>query len=270
MGQQGQGNGTPRKETGFFKLFRIALRVMKHSKFAYWHADLNAGSGHNEEVDCAGSPVVFLMAAVEVGAAHPTKAYFCDLDQDRITQLRAACTGFVERLADGSEIHWVVEDNGAFLHRLAHDIREQEPRPTFATGTILCDPNGFPDGCPVDALDAFFAEFWRLDLILNLNASLFRMVEGCKLSSRESIRKGFVDWPTLAQLLPRFHKNYWFIRNPSRGPGFRFVTFYGHNNDGLHYNKFEDFFPLESRQGHDILHSLQWVNPEQPLFEGFE
>ncbi len=160
-------------------------------------------------------------------------------------------------------------DNADFLAEMTCRIAEDVPM-RLETGTVLCDPNGFPAGCPVDALDNFMDVFPRMDMILNLNASLFAMVNGCKESERESTRKGFRNWPTLANLLPRLYKKYWFVRNPSRGGnGQRFVTFCGHNHDSRGQRGFLDFFPLKSLQGQTILLDLRRVDPSQSdLFEG--
>lgn len=265
---QGEGEGTPRKERGFYALLLMAFRMTKNCPLPHWHLDTNAGCGHN--ANCPGSPLVAVQAAIDARRRAPVRFCFCDIEEARMAELIEACPS-PDLLPPGSDIVGMATDNANFLRIISASIRSTEARPELTTGTVLCDPNGFPVGCPVDALDTFLGTFPRMDLILNVNLSLFARVRGCLRSEREEIRKGFLDWPKLNGLVDRFHKRFPFVRNPSRGPRERFTTFFLTNNPNVGDRPFLDFFPRGSSPWHEIIENFGCVNPDQPwLFEDLQ
>jgi hypothetical protein len=267
--KQGQGESTWRKEEAFGDAFRVSLRISKSPRvahFPYHHADLNAGCGWNEKADCAGSPLVFLDLAAACGRPGPIHAYFCDHDEEAIQKLRANVFGCVTGLPEGSTVTPRAMDNGAFLCEWAADIRALTPRGAFPVGTLLCDPNGFKD-MPLDALALFAAEFRCIDVVLNVNCNVFRAVEGCKKPSADlpaKTREAFSAWPTLPEIVARLCRRHWLIRNPSRACGHAFTQLIGRNTAAGH-SRFKSFFPLESREGQDILSRLRTIEVGQRL-----
>jgi hypothetical protein len=156
------------------------------------------------------------------------------------------------------------------LGEVADMIGRGESRPGLAVGTLFCDPNGVRVGFPVDALEAFSRLFPRIDLIINLNASVFAMVRGCKASGRPSVQKGFLDWPDLLDIARRFNRplRNWWVRNPSKGPGMRFAMLVGRSLP-TGRRSFKDFHPLDSPAGQEIIHTLRRVpTGGRYLFEG--
>ncbi len=264
--KQGEGSNTPRKESAFYALLLMCFRMTKRGDRPHWLLDTNAGSGAN--ANCDGSPIVAIRAAVNSDRDAPVRLHFCEVDTERAACLHSNCFGQVQRLPPESEISTCAMDNADFLRHMTATILEEES--SAATGTVLCDPNGFPHGCPVDALDDFMGIFPRMDLILNLNLSLFARVRGCLNSSREDIRKGFLDWPKLDALIERFHKFFAFVRNPSLGPHERFTIFFLTNNPNVGTRRFLDFFPRGSAQWTEIIEGFRRINPEQGFFEGME
>lgn len=265
---QGQGIWTSRKEEGFANVFRQSLYLsMSARPFDYWHIDLNAGGGFNHEADCDGSPLVFVREACKVSRTF--RAYFCDHDGSLVDELRDRLVSFA-LLADGSgpnpdclfpagsHFTFACCDNADFLPRVAQHIRNQETNSRHAVGTCLCDPNGYPHGFPTEALMAFAHEFPKIDLILNLNVSLFARVRGAKASRNEKTGKGFRNWPELGELVGRFPRPHWWLRNPPphRGTGDRFITFLGRTYRPDR-GRFADFLPLKSRIGQEILRTLR-------------
>jgi hypothetical protein len=269
--KQGQGNGTVRKEAGFAAVLRMSLRVSKArpvAAFPYWHLDLNSGSGWNAKAGCLGSPAVFLDEAARAGRAGPVHVRFCDTDSAAIETLRANCFGLCSRVGPEASVAARAMDNADFLRETAEEIRAAERNPGFAVGSCLCDPNGFPDGFPVEALKDFACDFPRIDLAINLNVSLFARVRGCKDSVHENIRKGFVHWPELGELIGLYPRRHWWVRNPPAGPwGMeRFVTFYGHNWPRTKRTAFAEFVPLDSLAGQEIVGTFKRQASDQKLF----
>lgn len=253
--QQGQGKGTTRKEEGFAVIFRASLAISKGGSalsWPYWHIDCNSGCGINDRSGdvCDGSPIVFLKEAVASGRCF--HSYFCDKDETATKDLNARVASVGIRYPNIAEV--VCEDNGAFLRRMAIRIRSAE-NPKYAIGSVIVDPNGFQSqresAYPRDALKEFAQEFPRIDLILNLNISLFARVQGCK---RNSI-KGFDAWPTIDELMDELNRRHWLVRSPGKNPGEKFVTLVGRNIESGQ-NKIHEFYRRESVEGRHILEKL--------------
>ncbi len=273
---QGQGRHTVRKQGGLAALFRMDLRISRGRKcrdWPYYHLDLNAGCGWNKKVDCPGSPLTFLEVTQDVDRSGPIWARFCDHNADYVKELKGHLAFAVESLSDGSSLGVVCQDNGLFLQEMAWQIRQEQQhrqlRPEWAIGTLLCDPNGEKD-MPLGQLRLFAAEFPRIDLILNINCNLFRKFEGCKrednhLSPRQ--KESFRKKPTVREIIASLGRKHWYIRNPPPGRvgSESFCLLFGQTMSRHGGKCFKDFFPVESRQGQDILNNLRHIVPEQRL-----
>jgi hypothetical protein len=262
---QGQGDWTPYKERSFADLFLMTLRISKAESllpFTYWHVDLNAGCGWNETANCAGSPLVFVRTALLAG--RPVRALFLERNADLAARLR-------QRLEEERLPCWVrwdvyARDNETFPGLVRWAMAEEENRPGLAFGTVLCDPNGIKDGFPVVALAEFMAGHRRMDLILNLNFRVLRCVRGCKASGSEVIRKGFVDWPELQDVLPHFAKDHWFVGNPVPVCGDCFGLLRGSNFD-VGRRPFGRMHHVGTEQGRRILRKLGYVDLSPTLWD---
>jgi hypothetical protein len=259
---QGQGADTARKEEGFRALIRSALKLAGAptiATFPFWCIDLTCGSGFNDKAGCHGSPVIFLEEILR--ADRRFMAYFCDNEPSHTDALRLRLPPQLLLRRDSA---WqvVCADNRILLPHIAEVIAAREDA-QHAVGLCLCDPNGWK-AVPVEALQAFARRFPKVDLVLNLNLSLFRKVRG----HRRKCKPGFDDWPSVAELPALFSRNHWLIRNPSRcGKGHKFAILFGRNHPrGM--KKFEDFVPIDSKDGQDIIESLHRVPMgQQDLFE---
>jgi hypothetical protein len=260
---QGQGVSTFRKEQGFGDVFRMSLRISKApavAGYCYWHLDMNAGAGFNEKADCEGSPLVFMRAGA--AARRGFRAYFCEAEPALAARLESRLRE--TPLPAGCQAHVLRQDNAVALQQFAVAIGRAERRPDLAVGTCLCDPNAVREGFPVEALDFFLAQFKRIDFVLNLNVSVLRRGRGARQRYESDpdappYFRGFKDWPDLARdLLPRFHRRHWWIRNPPRVNSDQFTILVGRNVE-TKGAPFRDFYRLESREGQQILHGLKRV-----------
>lgn len=269
---QGQHReGTPRKQVGFSLLLNRCRRLSNAKKcreLPYWHVDLNSGCGYNDKADCDGSPLVFLDEFI-----HGTRrfnALFCDNNVERIEQLRAKTYFAVER-SDGSSLRIQCGDNLRACHDFAEWIAEEDQHPELAVGSWLCDPNGKND-IPLDGLKFLCRRFRRVDAILNTNVSLWAMIRKCKGKvTKYGTPWGFDGCPDPVDVLGlRPYKKYWLVRNPlpQRGKASNaFVIFFGSNHSAASKG-FEQFYPIDSPQGEQIVRHLKRVQPEQRwLFE---
>jgi three-Cys-motif partner protein len=264
LSTQGQGPGTPRKEEGLAVLFRDSLHISKAPnclRFPYWHVDLHAGCGLNKKVCCDGSPLVFVKEACKAG--RPVRAYFCDHNPEAIDELRGRLEAL--RWPEGSTWGCYPCDNADCLRLVTRDILQSGEVPGLVVGSVLADPNGYK-GLPLDALVAFAATFPRIDLILNLNATVLRLIEGAQRSESPRVSKGFEGWPNLEAIVARLGRSDWWVRNLKRnGRGNGFTTLIGRNME-TRKRPFHDFHHIRSTIGQEILKTLKRVlSGETPL-----
>jgi len=235
----------------------------------YWHLDMHAGCGWNDKADCPGSPIIAIEELNRSGKSYT--ALFCERERALCEQLRGRLA-FATHEAMGSSANagTTCQDNRGALHDFA-DLIAGGDDPRFAMGSVFIDPNGFKEeDVPLDALRGFFAVHRRIDIILNVNVSLFARVRGCKGNPNTP---GFDDWPDPADVFGlKPLKNYWLVRNPPRGNGSggeRFIMLVGRNT-AAGMTRFEEFYPLESPRGKAIVCDLVRVQPDQPNLPGFE
>ena len=241
--------------------FNVSLDLSKGkaATWPYWHIDLNAGCGWNEVVDCEGSPLVFLREAEH--AERRFNAVFCDLDAEAVRSLE----GRLPAAPAGCVVRTFAGDNADALDAFGNWIVAAGEKPQYAVGTCLADPNGVRS-LPIDGLARFASAFPRIDLIVNLNISLFSRFRGGRESP--ALRGRFDKYPEPLDLLALFHRKHWVVRNlPRGGTGERFTLAVGRSHragSGRH----ADFYPIDSPAGRRILQDFRREIPEQmDLFE---
>lgn len=220
---QGQSDYTHFKEWRFGPLFAQALRISTAAsvaQYAFYHADLNAGSGHNEKIDVEGSPINFLRA-VERTRRENFYAFFIDHSPDAIRALTMRPK--IEEYARRVSIFQA--DNRELLPTVAAFIAARERRPNLAVGSIVIDPNGYSLGVPWDAARVFCAEHTRIDLIMNLNVRTFQMERG-------NVRLNRKGWEgrehiLISQFPKHFSRPNWMITDVCSIKGDRWVQLVG-------------------------------------------
>lgn len=258
--RQGQGKHTARKQELLESVFRESIAISKAGKawqFPYWHIDLNSGSGWNDKAkpQCEGSPLVFLRTATS--AKRRCNVVLCDNDDAAIDALNR---NVLSVQSDGCDIRICCEDNGQVLRWASLRIAAEE-NPRFAVGTVLCDPNGWkPVDVPLDEIRLFAERFPRIDLVFNLNLSLFAMTRAC----RQRQKKGFTDKPDPEDILRSIPHRNWMVSSPPKGGhGNRFSLAVGRSIASAKYPP--GFYPLDSDIGLDIIRAFQRVQDRQQL-----
>lgn len=257
--RQGQNaRYTPRKQSGFAATFAASLSISKGwaaHRYPYWHLDLNSGSGWNHVAQCYGSPIVFVREAIR--KERRFNAIFCDHNEEYTDELRLHLADIA--IPDGSVAGIYCGDNGDFLEEAGRLIAIRE-NPQYAVGTCLCDPNG-ERAIPLQALRVFAATFPRIDLIINLNLSLFAMYRGCRANSMP----GFAKKLEPEEILQALGRPHWMVSSPpAAGSGMRFMTAVGRTID-TGCRRFLNFYPLDSMRGMEIIRDFRHVAPDQPL-----
>ena len=155
---QGQGQSdlaTEAKVRGLSYALAINLRIYAQkfaaTKFRYWHFDLNAGSGFNDQVGCIGSPLTFLAQAAQIGVERYF-AGFCDIDADRVKALLSR-----PEVSNDERAFVFHGDNAALVGAIPSIIADRGERVEYALGTVVSDDNA--TGVPVAEL-AKLARIW--------------------------------------------------------------------------------------------------------------
>jgi hypothetical protein len=256
---QGQSAYTRFKEERFVPVLAQSLRISKADKiarFAYYHVDLNAGSGFNEEVKVAGSPLNFL-AAVERNQRRNFYAFFVDRDLSCIRDLIRRPQ--VEAHAD--RVRLFHADNAEILPIVSEFVAAREPNPHLAIGSILIDPNGYHKGVPWEALREFCAAHPRFDLFINLNIRSYRMERSHILT----------DWKQyelrpVSQFPTWFSRPHWMWTDIVQLAGNSWMQFVARTmaTDTPGYSQI-GFYDSRSERGRFILNKLEAQEPGSQL-----
>lgn len=256
---QGQSDYTWIKEERFAPVLAQSLRISKAEaveRFAYYHVDLNAGSGYNADVGVWGSPLNFLSAVTRTDRQN-FYAFFVDQDLDCIRELIQR-PAIAERPDRVSVFH---ADNGEVLSVLAEFIAARERKPWYAVGSLLVDPNGYHGGVPWESLQRFCAAHSRIDVFLNLNVRSFKLERACK----ERGRKGFEHYRIhpVSEFSRWFSRPNWMLTPVLQVAGNSWVQLVGRTmktqTDGY---RSLGFYDIHSDRGRAIVDSIE--TPRSP------
>lgn len=245
---------TEAKERGLFSTFQSNLYVFrrlkmryKKSNFKYFHFDLNSGNGWNEDVDCIGSPIAFVNAAISANV-DCFYAGFCDRDPDAIQQLR----GRIE-IATDERCACFCENNAQFIYRIPSIIEDHGEKLDKVIGMVLCDPNGTE--VPINELAELSSVLPRVDIAIHWNSTQFKRNRGAF----------GVDRLTLERALSSINKEHWLIRKQKGKQQWTMLIGRNHNVN----NKLDDFYDLNSPSGQSIFTRCNYTKDELNNFGVF-
>lgn len=240
---QGQSLVTEDKARGFGKAFAINLRIFQ-SRFAdkswarYFHFDLNAGSGYNDEADCIGSPLAFLSAVHRLEVTN-YRAFFVDISRDAVSELLKR-----PEIASDERSFVMHGDNAEFVRAIPSIIEAAGDKAHMAIGSVLVDDNG--TGIPIHELAALAAVCPRLDLFINITAT------GLKRAFQTRQLR-------LTDIITGIEKQHWLIREPLGQ--FQWTMLLGRNVQ-VNDHRAEGFYHLESKQGQQALERCNYTAAE--------
>ena len=209
---------------------RVILKKHGWPRQLYHYIDLTAGCGHNEAIDCDGSPLVFEREIRRAGIAYA--AHFIDQNESNTEQLAAT-----------------LKTNGsATIHTGDHSeiapsiVKDWPHRGAF--GMIYADPNGVP---PFDLLADLSRDHRtnKIDFLIRYTGS------GVK-------RAGY----RLLTELGKIQKKYWIVRDLDTHDRWQWTFLLGLNWDGLNVMGRHGFHYAHSKQGQAIIERLHYTKPE--------
>lgn len=243
---QGQSEYTPLKQLGLASVLDMNMRLVQkvfdkypYCPRSYFHIDLTAGSGFNEDCNTDGSPLVFRNI---VANKMDYRAFFCDLRKD-------SCGRLKRRLASDRRSYIFYGDYASFLTVAPELIASPQvigfrQKPEYAYGTVYLDPNGpklISDG--MNQLADFFAVCPRMDFVVNISATALK-------------RTQHLNWSyTLQDLMQGVNKNYWQIKTVNPGDKWQWTILIGRNRRFSGWQR-EGFYEVNSPAGALILDGL--------------
>jgi hypothetical protein len=231
---QGQGKFTKDKEYGFDRVIAQWLSIVNHilPKHQKWakpyiiYVDMNAGSGHNDEADCEGSPITYLEAWDRLNANQPGiylqhKAFFIEKNAQSANKLierlgtrycmRHYPPDQLECLGEGYHsrafppcLHVCESDSPTILK----DIVDKGGDKAF--GLVYFDPNGIKMNSDATVFDVARSiclnpKFRYIDILIRFSGTNYKR-----------IRKAFPDkYPDLRTQLKTVNKKKWICRKIS-------------------------------------------------------
>ena len=191
---QGQSIDTPHKLRGIDAAMRVQCRlaqtVFGKMKFApcYFHFDLFAGSGVNDQIEqcrpLEGSPLI----ANDVLSNSGIKFLLFAIEHDR-----GRIAKLVARVKQFTNVYPIEADNADIMPIIPRIIEHHGENPSKAIGSVLIDPNKISD-VNWNAIGSMLQQCSRLDVIFNF--------PGCSEKRKKYAGLGFIPIDALPCTLP--------------------------------------------------------------------
>lgn len=236
----GQSESTPLKQEGLRAIFKQHLAICSRgllkrhwANSIYHYIDMNAGSGHNHDIDCEGSPLVFWEMVSILPIKH--KAFLIEIEPTNVNLL-------IDRTIDWEDCEILIGDNSEWTPRLLRQL----PRNTF--GILYHDPNGIPD--------------------FELLANLSRMHQSSRLDflircPATAIKRNYHQCHTrLIEHIETIKKKYWIIRELESGCRWQWTFLLGLNTNKVKAWESQGFHYIHSKRGQEIIRQLNYTKDE--------
>lgn len=243
---QGQSKYTPLKQAGLGSVLgmnmKLVQKVFENNPYCprkYFHIDLTAGCGLNEEYETDGSPLIFRKT---LHGHMDYRAFFCDMKNESCKKLK--------RYFEGDRKSFIFcGDYASFLTIAPNLIASPQvigfkQNPEYAYGTVYLDPNGpklISDG--MQQLAEFFSVCPRMDFVVNISATALK-------------RTSHFGWSyTLQDLMQTVNKEHWQIKAVNPGDRWQWTILVGRNRKYSGWKR-EGFYEVGSPEGKLILDGL--------------
>ncbi len=250
---RGHSRATVDKAEGLSKLLsqhvhtvNVILKKYNYFPQKYFFIDAYAGPGYNEEVQCDGSPVIFLKIAKDSGIDY--FAWFVEQDINSVRELRKRIEGY-----PNCEIS--SHNNSQAVPAIARGLPEN------AYGLVYADPNGIPDFEMLSKV-SLIPKLDKFDILIRYNAAAVK-------------RNEFQTGEKMLDHLSKINKKYWIIREISPGDKWQWTFLLGMNWDRLKAWKSQGFLYAITPNGivpeaADIIDKLNYTKDERMTLGGWQ
>lgn len=251
----GYSEATINKQNGLARIIEQHLAICgkifakyPRAPQVYYYIDTNSGCGWNPDIDCPGSPIIFLAHATAREIDY--RAHFIDIEPGNAQGLRAGMELLKETR---STVHQ--GDNRRWLRPVLRQI------PEGSHGLLYHDPNGLPD-LELLAMASQMPQMHKIDILIRCAGTTIKRT------------KQFTE-RRLTDILASINKQYWIIRELDSGDKWQWTFLFGLNWNGLRAWRSQGFHYIDSVKGQAILTKLNytteeiatWQQPTLPLIE---
>jgi three-Cys-motif partner protein len=254
---QGQSEHTEEKEYGLGKVLSQWLSVVDRIVAKYkitspvLYVDMNAGAGWNEEVNCIGSPLLFLSESEK----HDFKKeiYFLDSSANSVVELGERILEAEPR--DMTSCHLIVGDHHESLPGIIDKHR--------GYGLIYHDPNGLPS---FDLLREIYQRpnTGKLDILIRISGTNYKRIRNGvdSLGKKKQISDLIGKYPNLKDQLKSINKKQWIVRDIIDPDPYQWTFLLGTNFVDFKAWESQGFYKIESSKGAAILNRISYTVKE--------
>ncbi|GEM_PF-1876460 len=260
---QGQGKHTEEKQYGLSKVLGQWLSIINRIKTKaengeysssmceiaqrdILYADINAGSGWNQEVNCIGSPLLYLEESKKYDFGQ--KIHFIEANADSLTKLGERVWEDYPEFVDLVEL-W----NGNHSEILPGIIQKTGKR----YGLIYHDPNGLPSFDLLRSISQY-SDFRFVDILIRISGTNYKRIRngldafGSKTGRPELVGK----YPNLKIQLKSINKKQWIIRDIVDPDPSQWTFLLGINWTDYPSWESQGFYKIDSSKGAAILNRV--------------
>lgn len=237
---RGWSQATIDKEDGLGKIIKLHSKIVSHilekHKWApncYYYIDAYAGSGINPEVDCLGSPLVFIDAMLDFFL--PIKAWFIDIEPENTAQLQCI-------LKENPWYNICTGDNSVVVPKIAASL------PPSAYGLMYADATNLPNFDLLSEISKI-KKLSKFDILIRYSATMIK-------------RTKHVTGKDMREFLRMINKKEWLIRDVLSGDRYQWTFLLGTNWTDFPAWEKQRFHKADSENGQRIFNMCQKTRSE--------
>lgn len=248
MAGQGQSEHTEEKQYGLSKILGQWLSIVDRITTKYkidrpiLYADMNAGSGWNEEVNCIGSPLLFLNEA----KTHTFKrdVYFIESNTNALIEL-------AERVYEVGEL------DANLINGNHNEVMPEIVKKHNGLGLIYHDPNGLPSFDLLRSLSQF-RNFDKVDILIRISGTNYKRIRNGvdSFGKKRQILELIGKYPNLKDQLKSINKKQWIIRDIIDPDPYQWTFLLGTNWTEYKAWESQGFYKIDSSKGAAILNRV--------------
>ena len=272
--KQGQSEHTAEKQYGLRKVLGQWLGIIHHIKINalngkykpdlcdiakrdILYIDMNSGSGWNSEVNCIGSPLLFLEESRRFDIKR--EIYFIESNVNSIVSLG-------ERIREQYPAEISMSSLGSCDLLTGHHERilpEIIRRSGKRYGLVYHDPNGLPNFKLLSEISKH-PDFWFVDILIRISGTNYKRIRnglngyGSKKNHPELVGK----YPNLKDQLKTIKKRQWIIRDIVDPDPSQWTFLFGTNWTEYKAWEKEGFYKIDSSKGAAILNRVSYTIKE--------
>jgi hypothetical protein len=257
MTEQGQSEHTEEKQYGLGKVLSQWLSIVDRIVAKYkitspvLYVDMNAGSGWNKEVNCIGSPLLFLSESDK--HTFKKEIYFIESNVNSLVELGESILACNPKDIDSCTLL-----NGNHSEILPNIIKRRA-----GLGLIYHDPNGLPS---FDLLREIYNQpsAAKVDILIRISGTNYKRIRNGvdSFGKKRQISSLIGKYPNLKDQLKSINKKQWIVRDIIDPDPYQWTFLLGTNFVDFKAWESQGFYKIESSKGAAILNRISYTVKE--------